>query len=84
MMDITPDPIPTEYHATFNLLHRYIEFPRHLVGERCEHHVEVRQIMVELNSYQYLFKSLSARQIALLLWKKCLYARCFFSAGINI
>lgn len=84
MMDMTPDVIPTGYHATIDLPHCYIKFLRHLVGKRCKHHVEVHQIMVELNSYQYLLESLSARQISFLLWKNFVDARCFSSAGINI
>jgi hypothetical protein len=84
MSDTTPDPIPTEYHGTINLLRRYLEFLRRVVGERCEHHVEVRRITAELNSRQYLFETLSARQIASLLWQIFMNARRFFSTGIDI
>jgi hypothetical protein len=84
MSNTTPDPIPTEYHGTINLLRRYVEFLRRVVGERCEHHVEVRPITAELNSRQYLFETLSARQIASLLWQIFMDARRFFLTGIDI
>jgi hypothetical protein len=83
MSDTTPDPIPTEYHGTINLLRRYVEFLRRVVGDRCEHHVEVRRITAELNSRQYIFENLSARQIASLLWQIFMDARRFFSTGID-
>jgi hypothetical protein len=57
---------------------------RRVVGERCEHHVEGGRIAAKLNSRQYLFETLSARPIALLLWQIFMDARRFFLTGIDI
>jgi hypothetical protein len=67
MADTNPDPIPTDYHGTVNLLKRYTMFLQHLVGPRSPHYVEVRRIAVELNANQQMFETLDARQIASLL-----------------
>jgi hypothetical protein len=84
MADTNPDPIPTEYHGTVNLLRRYTMFLQHIVGPRCTHYVEVRRITAELNNRQHIFEALDARQIASLLWQIFMDARRFFSTGIDV
>jgi hypothetical protein len=84
MADTNPDPIPTDYHGTINLLRRYTMFLQHLVGTRSAHYVEVRRIAAELNKNQQMFETLDARQIASLLWQIFLDSRCFFSAGMDV
>jgi hypothetical protein len=84
MADTNPDPIPTDYHGTVNLLKRYTMFLQHIVGPRSPHYVEVRRIAVELNANQQMFETLDARQIASLLWQIFLDSRRFFSAGMDV
>jgi hypothetical protein len=84
MADTNPDPIPTDYHGTVNLLRRYTMFLQHTIGHRSAHYVEVRRITAELNNHQQMFETLDARQIASLLWQIFIDSRRFFSAGIDI
>jgi hypothetical protein len=84
MADTNPDPIPTDYHGTVNLLRRYTMFLQHLVGPRSDHYVEVRRITAEMNNHQQMFETLGARQIASLLWQIFLDSRRFFSAGMDV
>jgi hypothetical protein len=49
----------------------------------CKHHAELCQITAELNSRHYLFETLSARQIASLLWQIFMGTRRFFLTGID-
>jgi hypothetical protein len=84
MADTNPDPIPTDYHGTVNLLRRYTVFLQHLVGPRSAHYGEVRRIAAELNNNQQMFETLDARQIASLLWQIFLDSRRFFSAGMDV
>jgi hypothetical protein len=84
MADTNPDPIPTDYHGTVNLLRRYTMFLQHLVGLRSPHYVEVRRIAAEMNNNQQMFETLSTRQIASLLWQIFIDARRFFSAGMDV
>jgi hypothetical protein len=74
MAETTPDALPTEYHDLINLLRRYVEFLKHVVGEHCLHYIKVLRIAAELN----------ARQIASLLWQIFMDARHFFSRGTDI
>lgn len=78
-----PDPVPTDYHGLVNLLRRYVELLRHMVGDRSGHFVEVMRITAELNSRQFIFESLDANQIASILWQIFMDARRFFSTGID-
>jgi hypothetical protein len=78
-----PDPLPTEYHGLVNLLRRYVELLRHMVGERSGHFVEVMRITAELNARQFIFEALEANQVASLLWQIFMDARRFFSTGID-
>jgi hypothetical protein len=78
-----PDPLPTDYHGLVNLLRRYVELLRHLVGERSGHFVEVMRITAELNSRQLIFESLQPKQITSLLWQIFMDSRRFFSTGID-
>jgi hypothetical protein len=84
MAETTPDALPTEYHGLINLLRRYVEFLKHVVGERCLHYIEVLRIAAELNTRQFIFETLDARQIASLLWQIFMDARRFFSAGTDV
>jgi hypothetical protein len=84
MADTNPDPIPTDYHGTVNLLRRYTMFLQHIVGHRLAHYVEVWRIMAELNNHQQMFETLDARQIASLLWQIFIDSRHFFSAGMDV
>ena len=84
MADSNPDPIPTDYHGTVNLLRRYTMFLQHIVGPRSAHYVEVRRITAELNNHQQMFETLGARQIASLLWQIFIDSRRFFSAGVDV
>jgi hypothetical protein len=81
--ETSPDPLPTEYHGLVNLLRRYVELLRHLVGERSGHLLEVMRITAELNSRQFIFEALKGDQVALLLWQIFMDARRFFSTGID-
>jgi hypothetical protein len=81
--ETSPDPLPTEYHGLVNLLRRYVELLRHLVGERSRHFVKVMQITAELNSRQFIFEALKPDQVASLLWQVFMDARRFFSSGID-
>jgi hypothetical protein len=81
--ETSPDPLPTEYHGLVNLLRRYVELLRHLVGERSGHFVEVMRITAELNSRQFIFEALKPDQVASLLWQIFMDARRFFSTGID-
>jgi hypothetical protein len=81
--ETSPDPLPTEYHGLVNLLRRYVELLRHLVGERSGHFVEVMRITAELNSRQSIFEALKPDQVASLLWQVFMDARRFFSTGID-
>jgi hypothetical protein len=78
-----PDPLPTEYHGLVNLLRRYVELLRHMVGERSGHFVEVMRITAELNARQFIFEALEPNQVASLLWQIFMDARRFFSTGID-
>jgi hypothetical protein len=82
-LEMVPDPLPTDYHGLVNLLRRYVELLRHLVGDRSGHFVEVMRITAELNSRQFIFEALEANQIASLLWQIFMDARRFFSTGID-
>jgi hypothetical protein len=81
--ETSPDPLPTEYHGLVNLLRRYVELLRHLVGERSGHFVEVMRITAELNARQFIFEALEPNQVASLLWQIFMDARRFFSTGID-
>jgi hypothetical protein len=78
-----PDSLPTEYHGLVNLLRRYVELLRHMVGERSGHFVEVMRITAELNARQFIFEALEPNQVASLLWQIFMDARRFFSTGIG-
>jgi hypothetical protein len=82
--ETTPDALPIEYHGLVNLMKRYVEFLRHVVGERCGHYVEVLRIAAELNGRQYIFENLDQRQIASLIWQIFMDARRFFTLGIDV
>jgi hypothetical protein len=82
--ETTPDALPQEYHGLVNLLRRYVEFLRHIVGERSGHYVEVLRIAAEVNTHQHVFEYLGARQITSLLWQIFMDARQFFSTGIDV
>jgi hypothetical protein len=84
LAETTPDALPTEYHGMINLLRRYVELLRHVAGERSGHYVEVRRIAAELNTRQFIFESLDARQIASLLWQIFMDSRRFFSTGMDV
>ena len=55
--ETSPDPLPIKNHGLVNLLQRYIELLRHLVGERSGHFVEVVRITAELNLWQFIFEA---------------------------
>jgi hypothetical protein len=82
--ETSPEALPTEYHCLVNLLKRYMEFLKYIVGERSSHYVEVLRIAAELDGRQYIFESLDQRQIASLIWQIFMDARRFFTMGINI
>jgi hypothetical protein len=82
--ETTPDALPQEYHGLVNLLRRYVEFLRHVVGERSGHYVEVLRIAAELNTHQHVFEYLGTKQITSLLWQIFMDARRFFSTGIDV
>jgi hypothetical protein len=84
MVDTNPDPIPTDYHGTVNLLRRYTVFLQHVVGPRSAHYGEVRRIAAELNNNQQMFETLDPQQIASLLWQIFIDSRRFFSAGMDV
>jgi hypothetical protein len=84
MAETTPDAIPSEYHGMINLLKRYVELLRLVVGPRCGHYELVLRITAEVNARQHIFEALTARQIASLLWQIFMDARRFFSTGIDI
>jgi hypothetical protein len=81
--ETTPDAIPSEYHGMINLLKRYVELLRLVVGPRCGHYELVLRITAEFNARQHIFEALTARQIASLLWQVFMDARRFFSTGID-
>jgi hypothetical protein len=82
--ETTPDPIPMEYHALTSLLRSYVELLKHLVGERCDHYLQVRSITAILIAKRRSFENLAAQQIASLLWIIFTDARSFFSAGVDV
>jgi hypothetical protein len=84
MAETTPDAIPSGYHGMINLLKRYVELLRLVVGPRCGHYELVLRITAEINARQHIFEALTARQIASLLWQIFMDARRFFSTGIDI
>jgi hypothetical protein len=84
LAESTPDPIPMEYHGLTALLRRYVELLKKLVGERCDHYLQVRMIAAELILKPYKFERLTAKQIASLLWQIFTDARRFFSAGLDV
>jgi hypothetical protein len=81
--ETTPDAIPSGYHGMLNLLKRYVELLRLVVGPRCGHYELVLRITAEINARQHVFEALTARQIASLLWQVFMDARRFFSTGID-
>jgi hypothetical protein len=84
MAETVPDALPADYHGLVNLLRRYVEFLRNIVGERCGHYIEVRRITAEVNARQYVFESLDPRQIASLLWQIFMDSRSFFLTGVDV
>jgi hypothetical protein len=60
LAETVPDALPADYHGLVNLLRRYVEFLRHIVGERSGHYTEVRRIAAEMNARQYIFENLDA------------------------
>jgi hypothetical protein len=84
MAETAPDAIPAEYHGMINLLKRYVELLRLVVGPRCGHYELVLRITAEVNARQHIFEALTARQIASLLWQIFMDARRFFSTSIDI
>jgi hypothetical protein len=82
--ETTPDAIPSEYHGMINLLKRYAELLRLLLGPRCGHYELVLRITAELNARQHIFEALTARQIASLLWQIFMDSRRFFSTGMDV
>jgi hypothetical protein len=84
MADTTPDPCPTNYFGTMNLLRRYVTLLQRSTGNRSGHHVELRRITAKLNNNQHIFESLDSRQCTSILWQICMDSRRFFSAGIDV
>jgi hypothetical protein len=84
LAETTPDAIPSEYHGLINLLRRYVELLRLILGPRCGHYELVLRITAELNARQHIFEALTARQIASLLWQIFMDARRFLSTGLDI
>jgi hypothetical protein len=82
--ETTPDAIPCDYHGLINLLRRYVELLRLILGPRCGHYELVLRITAELNARQHIFEALTARQIASLLWQIFMDSRRFLSTGVDV
>jgi hypothetical protein len=81
--DTRPDPLPTTYIGLIVLLRRYIVLLQIMFGEHCSHRQFVLNITLELVQQAQLFESISAREIASLVWQIFVDSRRFFSDGVD-
>jgi hypothetical protein len=82
--ETVPDAVPSDYYGMLNLLKRYVELLRLVLGPRCGHYEMVLRITAELNARQHIFEALTAHQIASLLWQIFMDARRFLSTSIDV
>jgi hypothetical protein len=82
--ETAPDSTPRNYTELMDLLRSYIFFLQRMFGARCSHFQEVRAITRVLGRSRREFESITARQVATILWHVFTDARRFFSTTIDL
>jgi hypothetical protein len=79
-----PDATPSTYRELMDVMKNYCFFLQRLLGARCSHFLETRAITRILGRKRREFESISARQVATILWHVFMDARQFFSTTVDI
>jgi hypothetical protein len=79
----SPDPLPKGFVGLLHLIRSYMALLVVVVGKKCHHYLQVKQIGIELNRNVSAFESITARNVATIVWQIFLDSRRFFSEAIN-
>jgi hypothetical protein len=78
-----PDATPNTYQELMDVMKNYCFFLQRLLGPRCSHFLETRAITRILRRKRMEFESISARQVATILWHVFMDAHQFFSTPLT-
>ena len=79
--DSVPSASPANYASLTKQLEAYVRLGHGLVGQRCEHLIQVNKIRMVLATQYEQWSDMSATECANLLWAIFLDSRQFFRAG---
>jgi hypothetical protein len=79
-----PDATPKSYRELMDVLKNYCFFLHQMLGGRCSHFLETRAITWILGRKRREFESITARQVATILWHVFMDARSFFSMTVDL
>ena len=82
--ETAPDSTPRNYTELMDLLRSYMFVLQRMFGARCSHFQEARAITRVLGRSRRDFESITARQVATILWHLFTDARRFFSTTIDL
>ena len=80
-LEAGPGMCPSTYDSTEKLLLRYVRLLEFLFGPGCRHLIEVKHLLLALQSAEQRYDNLSGVDSAELLWNVFVDARKFFSAS---
>lgn len=89
MADVTgaetaPDATPRNYRELMDVMKCYCFFLQRMHGARCHHFREARAITRILGRQRQTLESMSARQVATILWHVFMDARVYYSTLIDL
>jgi hypothetical protein len=79
----SPDPLPKDFVGLLHLIRSYMALLVVVVGKKCQHYLQVKQIGLELSKNVSAFESLTAQNVATRVWQIFFDSRRFFSEAIN-
>jgi hypothetical protein len=82
--ETVPDATPRSYRELMDVLKNYCFFLQRMLGGRCSHFLETRAITRILGQKRQEFVSITARQVATILWHVFMDARTFFSMAADL
>jgi hypothetical protein len=82
--ETVPDATPRTYRELMDVLKCYCFFLQRMLGARCSHYRETRAITRILGRKRREFESVTARQVATILWHIFMDARSFFSTTADL
>jgi hypothetical protein len=82
--EMVPDATPKSYRELMDVLKCYCFFLQHMLGARCHHYQETQAITRILGRKRQEFKTITARQVATVLWHVFMDARSFFSMTADL